>query len=247
MNDYANNTLTVSDEEARAANKTTVYLDVNMPEIVTSLTPTNNVYAAVPYTDGSGFYFPFEISDDLSGTNGLEATFVWNKGEDSVYGSLYSYAVTSSADVPAEWKIGYMNRRNSFTQVEGTQYLHIKKYAGITYELLDTSLGFTATDYAGNEYSVSSPVIFKINTIWDNTYPFAKLGEVTKQLNGAGGTLTVNVELTESTALKDAYYLWTDTAADPSLDEINQAFPDIEGKTSVTVTITENIANGEDF
>ena len=247
VNDYANNTLTVSDEEARAANKTTVYLDVNMPEIVTSLTATNDVYAAVPYADGSGFYFPFEITDSLSGINGLEGTFVWNKGEDSVYGSLYSYAVTSSADVPAEWKIGYMNRRNSFTQVEGTQYLHIKKYAGITYELLDTSLGFTATDYAGNEYSVSSPVIFKINTIWDNTYPFAKLGEVTKELNGASGTLTVNVDLTESTALKDAYYLWTDTAAEPSLDEINQAFPDIEGKTSVTVTITENIANGEDF
>ena len=247
VNDYANNTLTVSDEEARAANKTTVYLDVNMPEIVTSLTQTNDVYAAVPYTDGSGFYFPFEITDSLSGINGLEGTFVWNKGEDSVYGSLYSYAVTSSADVPTEWKIGYMNRRNSFTQVEGTQYLHIKKYAGITYELLDTSLGFTATDYAGNEYSVSSPVIFKINTIWDNTYPFAKLGEVTKELNGASGTLTVNVDLTESTALKDAYYLWTDTADEPSPDEINQALPDIDGQTSTTVTITENVEEGEDF
>lgn len=127
-------------------NKQTFYTDTERPEITTSLGQTEDGYAVVPYEDNSGFYFPFEIKDYLSGTNGLKGSFKWNIGEESIYGSRYYYAVTSSADVPSEseWKTGYKNITYSFIQVEGTQYLHIKQADRETYELMGTSLSFTA-------------------------------------------------------------------------------------------------------
>lgn len=246
--DLAENELIASDDDVNVINKETVYLDVSRPEITTTLGSTEGVYAVVPYADNSGFYFPFEIKDDASGTNGLTATFKWNKGENSISGNVYDYAVTSSTAIPDEWETGNMNLSNTFEQVEGAQYLHIRKQHNTTYELLDTTLAFTATDYAGNEYTSSNPVTFKINAVWDNTYPVAVLGEVTKELTGVGGTLTVTANLTETTALNDARYLWTDTEEEPSPDEINLVpAGDVAGLTSAMVTITENIATGEDF
>lgn len=250
VSDLAENDASISDEYVNAINRETIYLDVERPEITTTLNQIDDVYSVVPYDDNSGFYIPFEIRDNMSGTNGLEGSFRWNKGENSIYGNIYYYAVTSSADKPgdSEWTQGHFNISNSFKQVEGTQYLHIKKIDGITYELLDTDIGFTATDYAGNEYSSSDPVTFKINAVWDNTYPLAKLGEVIKELNAAGGTMTVNVNLTEATALKDARYLWTDTEDEPSPEQIDQVpAGDVEGQTAVTVTITQEVMSGEDF
>lgn len=248
VNDLANNKLSVADEDVERTNNTTVYLDVDRPEITTTLSQTEGVYAVVPYEDGSGFYFPFEIKDGLSGTNGLQSSFKWNKGENSVYGSRYYYAVTSSADVPEKWETAVMNLSYKFKQVEGTQYLHIKKYDSDTYEMLGTTLSFTGMDYAGNEYTLSNSVNFQINVVWDNTFPYASLGDVTKELTDTGGRLTVNVNLTEKTALKDARYLWTDTSDEPSLDQIDQVpAGDVEGQTSTTVTITQDVLSGEDF
>ena len=245
--DLAENAMAATVSGIDSLNKQTFYVDTDRPEITTSLGQTEDGYAVVPYEDNSGFYFPFEIKDYLSGTNGLKGSFKWNIGEESIYGSRYYYAVTSSADVPSEseWKTGYKNITYSFIQVEGTQYLHIKQVDRETYELMGTSLSFTAADYAGNK--TDSSAVFPIDVVWDNTYPVASLGEVTKELGGAGGTLTVNVNLTESTALQDAYYLWTDTDEEPALSDVNNAFAGVENETSVTVTITEDIASGEDF
>lgn len=248
VSDLAANKLTVSDEDISALNNVTLYLDIERPQITTTLNQIEDVYSVVPYEDGSGFYFPFEIKDDTSGTNGLQGSFKWNKGDSSVYGSRYYYAVTSSADIPDEWETGTMNLSHKFKQVEGTQYLHIKKYGGDTYEMLGTTLSFTGMDYAGNTYTSSNPVSFKINTVWDNTYPVAALGEVTKQLTDTGGTMTVSVNLTESSALKDAYYLWTDTEDEPAPGDISLVpAGDVSDLTQATVTITENISEGTDF
>lgn len=245
VSDLAENRLVVSDDSVNGANTTTVYLDVEPPEITTTLNQIDKVYSVVPYVDGNGFYFPFEITDGSSGTNGLEATFRWDMGENSVYGSKYYYAVTASTEAPSDWKTGYMNQSCMFQQVEGQQFLHIKEADNTTYELLNTTLRFSAVDYAGNK---SPNAAFQINAVWDNTYPVATLGEVTKELTSTGGVLTVNVNLTESTALNSAYYLWTDTPDEPAPENINEVpAGDIDGQTSAVVTITENIEAGVDF
>lgn len=247
VSDLAENRLAVSDDAVNGANTTTVRLDVEPPVLITSLSQTDGVYAVVPYADGSGFYFPFEIKDELSGTNGLEGTFKWETEENAPVAGEFYYAITSSAETPddTQWQTSSINRTTAFQQVEGTQFLHIKEKDNVTYELLNTTLSFHALDYAGNE---SSNAAFEIDTVWDNTYPLAKLGEVTKELTETGGKLTVNVNLTETTALKDARYLWTDTADEPSLEEIDQVpAGDVEGQTSTTVTITQDVLSDEDF
>ena len=245
LSDLADNKPEISEDDVNAANTATIYLDVEPPEITTTLSQTEGVYSVVPYADGSGFYFPFEIKDDASGTNGIDGTFRWDKGENSVYGSTYKYAVTASAEAPSEWQTGRMGFSYSFDQIEGQQYLHIKRTDGETYEMLGTTLHIAGCDYAGNK---SSNAAFKIDAVWDNTYPHASLGEVKKELNGTGGTLTVNVNLTETTALNSAYYLWTDTADEPLPDDVSLVpAGDISGQTSAAVTITETLAEGEDF
>lgn len=245
LSDLADNKPEISDDDVNAANTATIYLDVEPPEITTTLNQTEEVYSVVPYEDGSGFYFPFEINDAASGTNGIDGTFRWDKGENSVYGSSYKYAVTASAEPPSEWQTGRMGFSYSFDQIEGRQYLHIKRTDGETYEMLGTTLHIAGCDYAGNK---SSNAAFKIDAVWDNTYPHASLGEVKKELNGTGGTLTVNVNLTETTALNSAYYLWTDTPDEPLPDDVSLVpAGDIGGQTSAAVTITETLAEGEDF
>lgn len=81
VSDLAKNQLIASDKDVNAINKETVYLDVSRPEITTTLNQTEDVYAVVPYADNSGFYFPFEIRDDASGTNGLQPHLNGTRGK----------------------------------------------------------------------------------------------------------------------------------------------------------------------
>ncbi|OUN85335.1 hypothetical protein B5G06_03225 [Flavonifractor sp. An52] len=251
--DLAENQLSVTGADVNSKNTATLYLDVVKPEITTTMTPLDSdepdekVYAVIPhdYEDGSGFYVPFTIQDDGSGTNGLNGYFRWRKGTDTYSSTVFEYAVTSSTDEPEEWTRALMNNGYcKFTQVEGTQYLHIKQVDHTTYEVLGTELDFQAQDYAGNE----SAATFAINALWDNTYPTAELGEVKRELTGTGGKLTVKVNLKEATALNEARYLWTDSDQEPDAADINQV-PEgnILDQTSATITITENVKTGEDF
>ena len=97
VSDLAGNTLSVSADDVNAANTATLYLDVVKPEITTTMKPLDSdesdekVYAVIPhdYEDGSGFYVPFTIEDDGSGTNGLDGYFRWRKGTDT-YSSTVS-------------------------------------------------------------------------------------------------------------------------------------------------------------
>lgn len=251
--DLAGNALSVTDADVNSKNTATLYLDVVKPEITTTMTPLDSdesdekVYAVIPhdYEDGSSFYVPFTIKDDGSGTNGLNGYFRWRKGTDTYSSTVFEYAVTTSTDEPTEWTKALMNNGYcKFTQVEGDQYLHIRQVDDVTYEVLDTELDFQVMDYAGNE----SAATFAINALWDNTYPTAELGEVKRELTGTGGKLTVTVNLKEATALNKAYYLWTNTDAEPD-DESNDwvLAEDILDQTSATITITENVKTGEDF
>lgn len=253
VSDLAGNTLSVSADDVSNKNTAKIYLDVVKPEITTTMTPLDSdesdekVYAVIPhdYEDGSGFYVPFTIEDDGSGTNGLDGYFRWRKGTDTYSSTVFEYAVTSSTDEPEEWTRALMNNGYcKFTQVEGTQYLHIKQVDHTTYEVLGTELDFQAQDYAGNE----SAATFAINALWDNTYPTAELGEVTRELTETGGKLTVQVNLEEATALNEAYYLWTDSDEEPAAEDIDQVpAGDIDGETSAVITITENLDEDEDF
>ena len=243
--DLAENQLSVTDADVNAANTATLYLDVTAPKITTAMGQSEGVYQVVPYTDGSGFYVPFSIQDDGSGTNGLNGYFRWRKGTDTYSSTVFDYAVTTSTEEPTEWTRALMNNGYcKFTQVEGTQYLHIKQVDHTTYEVLGTELDFQAQDYAGNE----SAATFAINALWDNTYPTAELGEVTRELTDTGGELTVKVNLKEATALNEARYLWTDTDEEPTANAINLAPPEnISGQAAATITITEDLAEDEDF
>lgn len=244
--DLAGNTLSVSADDVNSKNTTTLYLDVVKPEITTTMGQSDDdVYLVVPYENGSGFYVPFTIEDDGSGTNGLNGYFRWRKGTDTYSFMAFDYAVTSSAEEPTEWTRALINNGYwKFTQVEGTQYLHIRQVDDVTYEVLDTELDFQVMDYAGNE----STATFAINALWDNTYPTAELGEVKRELTETGGELTVTVNLKEATALNEAYYLWTDSDQEPAAEDIDQApAEDILDQTSATITLTENVETGEDF
>lgn len=241
--DLAGNTLSVSDVSSK--NTATLYLDVTKPKITAEMTQSDDVYLVVPYEDGSGFYVPFTIKDDGSGTNGLNGYFRWRKGTDTYSFMAFDYAVTSSAEKPTEWTRALINNGYwKFTQVEGTQYLHIKQVDDVTYEVLDTELDFQAQDYAGN----GSTATFAIDALWDNTYPTAELGEVTRELTDTGGELTVKVNLKEATALNEVRYLWTDSDQEPAAEDIDQVpAEDILDQTSATITLTENVETGEDF
>lgn len=243
--DLAGNTLSVSADDVNSKNTTTLYLDVVKPEITTTMGQSDDVYLVVPYEDGSGFYVPFTIKDDGSGTNGLNGYFRWRKGTDTYSFMAFDYAVTSSAEKPTEWTRALINNGYwKFTQVEGTQYLHIKQVDDVTYEVLDTELDFQAQDYAGN----GSTATFAIDALWDNTYPTAELGEVTRELTDTGGELTVKVNLKEATALNEVRYLWTDSDQEPAAEDIDQVpAEDILDQTSATITLTENVETGEDF
>lgn len=251
--DLARNTLLVSADDVSNKNTAKIYLDVVKPEITTTMTPLDSdepdekVYAVIPhnYEDGSGFYVPFTIQDDGSGTNGLNGYFRWRKGTDTYSSTVFDYAVTTSTEEPTKWTRALMNNGYcKFTQVEGTQYLHIKQVDHTTYEVLGTELDFQAQDYAGNE----SAATFAINALWDNTYPTAELGDVTRGLTNTGGKLTVTVNLKEATALNEARYLWTDTDEEPTANAINLAPPEnISGQAAATITITEDLAKDEDF
>lgn len=245
VSDLAGNTLSVSADDVSNKNTATLYLDVTKPKITAEMTQSDDVYLVVPYEDGSGFYVPFTIEDDGSGTNGLNGYFRWRKGTDTYSFMAFDYAVTSSTDEPEEWTRALMNNGYcKFTQVEGTQYLHIKQVDDVTYEVLDTELDFQVMDYAGNE----STATFAIDALWDNTYPTAELGEVTRELTDTGGELTVKVNLKEATALNEARYLWTDSDQEPAAEDIDQVpAEDILDQTSATITITENVKTGEDF
>lgn len=118
--DLAGNTLSVSDVSSK--NTATLYLDVTKPKITAEMTQSDDVYLVVPYEDGSGFYVPFTIKDDGSGTNGLNGYFRWRKGTDTYSFMAFDYAVTSSAEKPTEWTRALINNGYwKFTQVEGTQ------------------------------------------------------------------------------------------------------------------------------
>lgn len=244
VSDLAGNTLSVS-ADVSSKNTTTLYLDVEKPEITTTLGQLDDVYTVIPYDDGSGFYVPFTIEDTGSGTNGLNGYFRWRKGTDTYSTTVFEYAVTSSTDKPTTWTKALMNNGYwKFTQVEGDQYLHIKQVDYFTYEVLDTELDFQVMDYAGNENTAT----FAIDALWDNTYPTAELGDVTRELTNTGGKLTVQVNLKEATALNKACYLWTDTDEEPAAKDIDQV-PEgnILDQTSATITLTENVETGEDF
>ncbi len=245
VHDLAENQLSVTDADVSSKNTAKIYLDVVKPEITTTMGQTEDVYSVIPYGDGSGFYVPFTIEDNGSGTNGLDGYFRWRKGTDTYSSTVFEYAVTSSTDEPEEWTRALMNNGYcKFTQVEGTQYLHIKQVDDVTYEVLDTELDFQVMDYAGNE----STATFAIDALWDNSYPTAELGEVTRELTETGGKLTVQVNLEETTALNEARYLWTDSDQEPAAEDIDQVpAEDILDQTSATITITENVKTGEDF
>ena len=245
VSDLAGNTLSVSADDVSNKNTAKIYLDVTKPKITAEMTQSDDVYLVVPYEDGSGFYVPFAIEDDASGTNGLEGSFKWRKGSDFYSSTVFDYAVTTSTEEPTEWTRALMNNGYcKFTQVEGTQYLHIKQVDHTTYEVLGTELDFQAQDYAGNE----SAATFAINALWDNTYPTVELGEVTRELTETGGKLTVQVNLEEATALNEAYYLWTNTDAEPDDESAGWVLAEnVLDQTSATITITENVETGEDF
>jgi len=199
-------------------NDNPIEMDLTKPEITTNITPSENVYTPV-YLSGNKkqFYFPIMVTDK-NGTNLLDGTFSWVNGISGEKDYKFQYAVTTSNENPAEeyWKTGYTGQFYSFTQIESGNYIHIRLFDDVQYNLGFTRLNIKPKDYAGNIGDQSFSLDFSIDT----GLPSASVVSTSKKhdLDAGGVFITVNVNATDdNSGIKEVYYLWTDTgSAQPS-------------------------------
>lgn len=163
-------------------------LDAGKPQVSTSIQPAGGKYKPEAYdSDNDGkedsFRFPFSISDALSGVmpagdgGPLEGSFKWELADAGVDTSQLSfrYAVTSSADTPAQWNGGGKFGGTGYTFVQyptGYAWLHIKVEGLEGVDLDASKLSITGSDLMSNKdtgtYTLDGT---GLNSILDHTPP----------------------------------------------------------------------------
>lgn len=235
------------------------YLDNTFPQVTTTAEVDEDagwewpMYEVTPEGDGMGFRFPFEISDGEfgSGTNGIRGHFMWSKNLEWNVVLPFEYTVTSQPNLKGteKWQTGNLRTYIYFTQIEGTQYLHLRPIPGTVYNIFESWLTFWGDDYAGNDkWTNRHGEDFFIDGIWDNSPPSATIGAVSRKMEtSGGGTITVDIKLQDQTSLEDAFYLWNDGATPSEGASWQKAIGNISGEKSGTVTAMAQVEPGEDF
>ena len=234
---------------ATDVNQNPLYLDVTPPTVNTY----GSDYTPV-ITDAAtkSFCFPITVADSASGANGVYGSFRWKKTDwkDKSYSFQYGVGLSTNPEEVQTWSDGKMGVTYRFQQAETQQYIHIRlpEKNVEAYSLLSSVLEVWAQDLAGNSSAVAS---YPLNWFRDDLPPTIQAGKVTRVLNPDGtGTLTVNVKLSDQIALKNAWYLWTDPAADKPDDALVStpvtSTSGISG-ASAQVSAMETVADGDNF
>jgi len=211
-------------------NDNPIELDLTKPQVATNAGSSEKGYTPVYTSEGNKkqFYFPFTVSDK-NGVNLIDGTFSWINGIPGEKDYKFQYAVTASSENPAEedWKTGYTGQFYSFTQIESGNYIHIRLFDDVQYNLGFTSLKFKPRDYAGN----IGDQFFSLDYSIDTGLPSASVINTSKKydLDAGGVAITVNVNATDdNSGIQAVYYLWTDTDSAPPAEN-SEGWKDASG------------------
>ena len=159
------------------------------------------------------FRYGVTLSDAASGYEGIYGSFILNNGGD---GKAYPYEWAVKADATSEvadgeWQDGITGTAQQFTQTQDV-YFYIRPVSGETYvDFSNCTITVKAKDYAGNESNVPLPTNDSILWYIDNLAPTATVGKVERKLDSGntGGTLTVEVKLTDGRGISAWQYAWS--------------------------------------
>lgn len=207
----------ITDRAGNALNKDNVTIsptaNANPPKLDT-VAPMAAEIADSYAQDGSGFRYGVTLSDAASGYAGIYGSFILNNGGD---GKAYQYEWAVKADATSqvagdEWQDGITGTAQQFTQTQDV-YFYIRPVSVETYvDLSGCTLTIKAKDYAGNESNITLPAGVLAWYI-DNLAPTAAVGKVERKLDSGntGGTLTVEVKLTDGRGIFAWQYAWNDS------------------------------------
>lgn len=160
-----------------------------------------------------GFAYSFDISDSVSGSEGIFGSFVLNNGGDKK-AYAFEYAVTTGAsDTPKTWTEAMTGEKVRFIQHDKNA-LHIRAKEGETYEDLSScTITVNAKDYAGNEKTYTLPddtlsTPYVIGWYMDGMGPEVSLGGVERALTADGGILTAELSVSDRSGISDVSYSW---------------------------------------
>ncbi len=162
--------------------------------------------------EDNGFRYGVTLSDAASGYAGIYGSFILNNNGD---GKAYPYEWAVKADATSEvaedeWQEGTTGTARQLLQTPDI-YFYIRPKTGETYvDLSGCTLTIKAKDYAGNESNITLPAG---GLAWyiDNLAPTATVGKVERKLDSGntGGTLTVEVKLTDGRGISAWQYAWS--------------------------------------
>lgn len=160
-----------------------------------------------------GFAYSFDISDSVSGSEGIFGSFVLNNGGDKK-NYAYEYAVTTGAsDTPKTWTEALTGEKVRFIQ-HNKNALHIRAKESEAYEDLSScTITVMAKDYAGNEKTYTLPddtlsTPYVIGWYMDGMGPDVSLGVVERALTADGGVLTAALSVSDRSGISDVSYSW---------------------------------------
>ncbi len=197
-----------------------------------------------------GFVVPFKTTDveegsnkKVSGVQGMPATLM-------LVGSLHGkfmYAVTTVATEPEkeeDWHEGVEGLSLPFIQTGDTQYLHVKKIANEDYGV--SGLSFTLSDYAGNTAATKQVSVSGVG--FDSVAPVVHAGNSSRSYDNDKneGTLTANIDVSDSSGVASVQYLWND-GTDLTGDESWENAEGTIGGTSVSVAAIATVPSQTAF
>ncbi len=205
----------ITDRAGNALNKDNVTVsptaNANPPKLDT-VAPMAAEIAGSYAQEGNGFRYGVTLSDAASGYAGIYGSFILNNGGD---GKAYQYEWAVKADATSqvaegEWQNGITGTAQQFTQTQDV-YFYIRPVSGETYvDFSNCTITVKAKDYAGNESNITLPAG---GLAWyiDNLAPTATVGKVERKLDSGntGGTLTVEVKLTDGRGISAWQYAWS--------------------------------------
>lgn len=244
----------ITDRAGNALNKNDVTIsptaNANPPKLDT-VAPMAAEIADSYAQEGNGFRYGVSLSDAASGYAGIYGSFILNNnGDKKAY--LYEWAVKADATSQVaedEWQEGTTGTARQLLQTQNI-YFYIRPKAGETYvDLSGCTLTIKAKDYAGNESNITLPVV---GLAWyiDNLAPTAVAGSTTRVLDSGntGGTLTVEVKLTDGRGISAWQYAWSDSGDSAPADaDWNDGSLSDTISASVTVTAEGDVNKGELF
>lgn len=220
------------------------------PPLLDTVAPTAEEIADSYAPGDKGFRYGVTLSDAASGYAGIYGSFILNNNGDK---KAYPYEWAVKADTAQvaddEWQNGVTGTAQTFMQTQSV-YFHIRPKADATYvDLSGCTITVRAKDFAGNESNVTLPTD---GLAWyiDNLAPTAAAGSTTRALNsgGTGGTLTVEVILTDGRGISAWQYAWSDSGDSAPADvDWNDGSLSDTASASVTVSAEGDVNSGELF